>query len=201
MSRQNQTIAIPPSTEFTIVFPSMNFDSKLDSRFDSSFYSPNLTDGKALTQEISQFLNDIEKAIKPFTSKIRRALYYLLLYIVLSFFVLLYFILTRSGVLIRGSVGYIVGIVVSILILAVYVSKIEEKMILKCQETTQRLNNNFVSRGLRWHLPSRFPRWIELQKDYKKAQGFASMSQFGDLEGQLNHNKKYIPPLKNNNSE
>ena len=194
MTRQTSTITIPPTTEFTIVFPSINFDSKLDSKFDSSFYSPNLTDGRASVQEIMQVLTNIESTIKPFTSQIRRALYYLLFYIVFSFFVLLYFIFTVSGILILATIAYVVGIVASILILALCVSRIEEKMILKCQEIIQRHNNNFVSRGLRWHLPTRFPRWIELRKDYNKSRGIAGMYQFGQNSSQLNEHKKYVPP-------
>ena len=59
-------IAIPPTTDYTVVFP----HDALAKRFDTGFYSPALTDGRASREEIEQVLREVEAVRKPFASKI-----------------------------------------------------------------------------------------------------------------------------------
>ena len=199
MSSQTTIVAVPPTTEYTVIFPSTDFEAK----FDSSFYAPNLTDGRASTQEITQVLSDLESTRKPWTLKIRRAGYIMLLYVFLSFFTFLYFLLTvggESGIFIIGIIAYLVGIIAAVLILILYLKKVDGKMRPKCQETIDRHNQNFAPRGLRWHLSKDFPRWVELWKDYYQPQGFRNqpigVPQFGQnysyQQGQLSQNM-YVP--------
>ncbi len=179
MDNQTTTVAIPPTTEYTVIFPSSAPTIGVEAKFDSSFYAPNLTDGRASKQEIIQVLSDIESTLKPWADKIKRAGYYILAYVFLSFFAFLYFLLTAGGeslVFIIGPVAFILGIILSLVILIFYFKNLDAKMRPKCQETIDRHNQSFLPRGLRWHLPcpNGFPKWIELWKDYSQPQGFVN---------------------------
>jgi hypothetical protein len=162
---------IPPTSAYTIVFPSPAFDAK----FDSSSYYPTLTDGKASTQEITQVLSDIESTIKPFNEKIKRAGYIFLLYVILSFLPALYFFFAKgdkSVAFIVSIAAFCAGAIVGLVIwICCYIRKVDAKMLPKCQEAIDRHNQDFAQKGLRWHLPPSFPRWVELWKDYKRPQG------------------------------
>jgi len=186
MSNQTATAGIPPTTQYTIIFPSPNFDSK----FDFGFYSPNLTEGRASTQEITQVLSDIESTIKPFNEKIKKAGFILLAYVILSFLpsVCLFFAKgDKSAAFIVSIVAFCVGAIAGLVIWICYIQKVDAKMVPKCQEKIDRHNQDFVHRGLRWHLPTSFPRWVELWKDYSQPQGVGI--------GQSYPNKNsYVPP-------
>lgn len=50
----------PPTTDFALVFPL----DRTKRKFDKSFYSPALTDGRMSTEQLKIFLKDIEKIVK-----------------------------------------------------------------------------------------------------------------------------------------
>ncbi len=188
MSNQSAMAGIPPSSAYTLVFPSPNFDSK----FDSSSYTPNLTDGKASTQEINQVLSYIETTIKPFNEKIKRAGYILLAYVILSFLpaAILFFAKgDKSPPFIVSIIAFCAGAIIGLVLWIAYINKVDAKMLPKCKEVVERHNQDFFSRGLRWHLPTSFPRWVELWKDYSQPQGQPiNVPQFGQ--------NTYIPPAQ-----
>ena len=206
MSAQTTPVAVPQTTEYTVVFPAIDFESK----FDSSFYAPNLTDGRASVQEITQVLSDLESTRKPFVKQIRRAGCLIVSYSVLSFLAFLYFLLTMDagsgGMIIAAIIAFFIGIIASLVILILYLKGVDAKMKPKCQETIDRHNQNFLPRGLRWHLPANFPKWIELWKDYYQPQGVRNqpigVPQFGQnypyqQQGQSDQGQNmYRPPFQ-----
>lgn len=202
MSIQTSLFAVPPTTKQTIIFPSIDLESKFRYRF----YNPKLTNGKASKQEITEVLTDIEKITKPYSGKIRRAsYYYFLAYVILSFIALLYFLITaddKSGVFNDALLAFFAGLGASILLLFLYLRIIEKKMIRKCHETIKKHNEKFVSKGLTWHLPADFPRWIELWKDYAKPQDVVNQTSdvsglgqnFSDIKEEQPKKSNYVPP-------
>ncbi len=202
MSLQTSLFAFPPTTKQTIIFPSTDLESKFHYRF----YNPKLTDGRASKQAIAQVLTDIEITIKPYSGRIKRAgYYYFLAYVILSFIALLYFLITadeKSGVFNDALLAFFGGLGASILILFIAMRIIEKRMLRKCHEAIKKHNENFVPKGLRWHLPPDFPRWIELWKDYIKPRESVnqanSVSELGESPS-LNQEEKaskksYVPP-------
>ncbi len=159
-------IAIPPTTAYTVVFP---YDAT-GQRFDTGFYSPGITDGRASADEIHHVLADIDSVRKPFAAKMTSAIccYIVSLMAVVGCYVL-------GMVNIAGAapesipilvIGFIVAVVAIIWVFIARVRKVNEEMKKKCTEAAARHNQNFASRGLRWHIPVHFPRWVELWKDY-----------------------------------
>ena len=161
-------IAIPPTTDYTVVFP----HDDLAKRFDTGFYSPALTDGRASKEEIEQVLREVEAVRKPFASKIVSAVccYILSLFAAIGGFI---FLMISVGGGPGGDmipfyiIGYIAFLVAIIVVFALRIKSITEQMKTKCREVLDRQNQNFASRGLRWHIPVHFPRWVELWKDYR----------------------------------
>ncbi len=164
-------IAIPPTTATTVVFP-----STADGRaFDSGFYSPGLTNGRASFEEINQFLTEINTLRVANGSQTAsgiccRALCF--------FFTLILFALCM--VLVISSIpaltplvviGFFVFLVTLIMTLVKRSERAQTEFKAKCQVIVNQHNQNFASRGLRWHLPVYFPRWVELWKDYSVNQG------------------------------
>jgi len=180
-------IAIPPTTAYTVVFP---FDA-IGKRFDSGFYSPGVTDGRATIEEINHVLADIENTRRPIASKIMSAIccYIISLLAVVGCYVF-------GMVSIAGTspesipflvIGFIVAVIAVIWVFIARVRKVNEELKTKCQEVANRHNQNFSSRGLRWHIPVHFPRWVELWKDY------VNQGQGQNFPGQQ---PVYMPPVQ-----
>src|SRR5689334_14785355 len=53
-------VIVPPTTDRTIVFPYI----QLTNKFETNFYSPVLTDDRLSTEELNQYLTDIENHLK-----------------------------------------------------------------------------------------------------------------------------------------
>jgi len=160
-------IAIPPTTDYTIVFP----HDAVSKRFDSGFYAPGLTDGRASREEIDQVLNEVENVRRPLASKIVSALccYIFGLFAAIGSYV--FFMVAMAGgdpelipFFVIGFIGLIVALV---WIFVVRVKNLTEQIKTKSRQVIDRHNPSFASRGLRWHVPVHFPRWIELWKDYR----------------------------------
>jgi len=160
-------IATPPTTDYTIVFP---FDEG-GKRFDSGFYSQGLTDGRVSIEEINHILAEVESTRRPIASKVWSAVccYVVSLIAAVVIYVFSLMMVAESvpefiPFLILIFIGSITG-----LVFALYkrLRGVTEEMKSKCKAVLDRHNPNFASRGLRWHIPVHFPRWVELWKDYK----------------------------------
>ena len=177
MSNQ-QVVPVPATSLYTIIFPQ---DFRL--LYDSSFYNPNLTEGRATKEEIDQLLREIEAVKKPFGKKITCALWLLLLGFLASIAMMIALPIMSvgpssydkwgrlvqtndNGELFGGIFGGLALMIFSIVYFAVYVVRNNRKSKAAVQVLLDRINPDFNSRGLRWHLPLHFPRWIELWKDY-----------------------------------
>jgi len=173
MNSDNAIIVVPPTTSITVIFP---FNAA-DKKFDSSFYSPALTDGRASFEEISQFLAEIE-AVRPTAasqggpSACRLFCLFLLLILWIARFILQ----THMNVdLIPFAIVFVVILVIFVIIILVLSSGgTRNESQAKCQAIVEKYNQNLASRGLRWYLPVSFPQWVELWKDYPQNQGAIS---------------------------
>lgn len=176
---KKQIIVIPPTTTITIVFP---FDEPTK-RFDCSFYSPHLTDGRASIQEIQQVLAEVE-AIRGSLASEGGCMGCLRLLCFLFISSLMIIALNNVDVNDSSSIPFVaIGCFVLMVSVCCCMSKRDERINNeikeRCQAAVDKHNyQSFGSRGLRWHIPIHFPRWIELWKDY---------------QGQSSSNM-YIPP-------
>ena len=187
-------ISIPSATANTVIF---QFD-KASKKFDSSFYSPALTDGKISLEEINQALKQVETAGASVAFKIRVSFcwFILLILIIISLFVYtLNFALNGKSRLISFAVfGYPVAVFVALILYILQLKRFSDELKYKCKLVVERLNPSFSCRGLRWHIPADFPQWIELWKDYqifgKQSQSQSEQDNYPEhLESNI-----YIPP-------
>jgi len=160
-------IAIPPTTDYTIVFP----HDAVGKRFDSGFYAPGLTDGRASREEIDQVLTEVENVRRPLNGKIVSAVccYIFGLFAAVGGYVFLMVSMASEvpDMIPFFVIGFIGLIIALIWIFIARVKNVNVEMKTKCKAVVDRHNPNFASRGLRWHVPVHFPRWIELWKDYR----------------------------------
>jgi len=182
-------VPIPPTTQYTVVFP-LNVWAK---QYDSSFYTPGLTDGRAQNVEIDQVLREVERIRKPFNTKIVCALWLYILGLLGCVCLMVVVPITTSGdgywdgytwveydntsAIVGSIVGGILGIFFVMIVFIVYVTRVTKASRVPVQNYFNQVNANFSSRGLRWHIPVHFPRWVELWKDYVGQQGYAGVGQ------------------------
>ena len=142
------------TTKHTIVF---RFRFKVEA-YDSSFYTPSLTDGHVTQEEANQVLRRIEEIVKPYSRKFSYAarLYYLG-----SIAVVILVVLDILPIIV-GIIG-IIAINITLFIHTNDLWKIKETPI---QSLIHEINQEFTLRGLRWHCQGHFPTRIELWKDY-----------------------------------
>jgi len=159
-------LSIPRTTEYTIVFPL----DPITKRYDSAFYSLSLTDGRVSTQEINKILAEINHARKSLSLNIPGILYCLIFVLILCVPINCYFIFWASVddyVLPCSLFGCCMLFMILLWTSIVRIGTTNNKAKAKCTEICNRHNLNFVSRGLRWHVPVNFPQCIELWKDYR----------------------------------
>lgn len=159
-------ISNPASTPQRLIFP-----LKPNQQFDTSFYNPAMTSGGASPEEINQVLTEIQAARQPIMAKIMSIQQCFILLIALSFFgmmgLTIFLILSRSPL--AGVLSFFLGLILiglSPLILRSKTAKLTQESKAAVQQVLDQYNSYFTLRGLRWVLPDRFPRWIELHKDY-----------------------------------
>jgi len=184
-----QFVAIPPTTHFTVVFPY----NQNENTFDSGFYSPFLTDGRAHLEEINRVLKEIETVLKPFTKKIVQAIICFITTIFLALAGFLYFMICiaayNNDLIVVGVISFAGTLIFSAIYILMTFYNSNKKSRVACQAVIDRANQQaFNHRGLRWHLPVHFPKWVELWKDYY-GQGQ------GQGQGQMGTQPVYIPPV------
>jgi len=160
-------IGAPPTTEYTVVF---QFD-QIGKRFDTGFYTPGLTGGRASLEEINHVLADIENTRRPIASKAISAVccYILSLFACIGVYIFALISISDSApdMIPFFIIAFIASMILVIVVFIVRIRKINEETKTKCKAVADRHNQNFASRGLRWHIPVNFPSWIELWKDYQ----------------------------------
>jgi len=170
MSRLVIIVPIPDSTPDKVVFSIDHND-----RFDTSAYNPGITHGRATTEEITQVTSELESALQPFISKVGKLKCSLIVWFLLIFAVIGFFGFTFVGAM--NPVGMF-GIMIGGFILMIggrffYRSKVDQ-LASDCKAVSQKIieghNASLASRGLRWVMPSYYPLWVELHKDYLWAQ-------------------------------
>jgi len=180
MSNSQVIIAIPPTTAYTVVFP---FDAS-GQRYDCGFYNPNLTDGRVSMAEIQQVLAEIQATRVPVASKAGTSVccFILSLFAIVGLYVFGLIITAENcpQLIPFAIIGFFVLIICAVVGLAKRMQRINQEMKAKCQAVIEKYNRDFAARGLRWHIPVHFPRWVELWKDYVN-QGQQTM---------------YIPPVQ-----
>ena len=65
-----------------------------------------------------------------------------------------------------GIFGGLFALIFIIIYLVIYLVRNNKKSKDAVKALIDRVNPNFTNRGVRWHLPQHYPRWIELWKDY-----------------------------------
>jgi hypothetical protein len=178
------TIKVPKTSPSVIIIPY----EELGNKFDTSAYSPALTDGRASLEEINQVLNDLEATRAPFTSKILGNI----CYYILSTFLMIGAIALCAAFVKKHGKGMLVLIICSvvmyiavIIVLTKRSKRLNAQLIAECKAVADRHNSSFASRGLRWYVPSHFPRWVELWKDYNR----------GQAQTQGQGQPIYVPPV------
>ena len=175
----SQVVPIPTTSLYTVVFPL----EVRRSQYDTSFYNPGLTDGRATQEELNQVLREVEAIKNPFSKKLTCALWLFIFGFFTSLVVMItvpvicsgnpyydnygyYHDDTNVGGMFAGIFGGLFTMIFVIVYLIIFISRNTKKSRAAVQTILDRVNPNFTSRGLRWHLPLHFPRWIELWKDY-----------------------------------
>ena len=206
MNSEHTAIAMPPTTSHVVVFPFKSADKK----FDSSFYTPALTDGRVPFEEITQFLAEIE-AQKP-TAQSNASPWRLVA--LLFLFILWTFRFVVQSKMDSDMIPYVFLVVIVLVLVIIFILVVTSKRGVneprpKCQAIVDKYNQNLASRGLRWYLPVSFPKWVELWKDYPQNQNqgvvlppvnqqpYPAVQNYGvpnqNYQGQVNNNN-YIPP-------
>jgi len=204
MTHVTHIIVIPPTTPYTVVFP----HSPVTGQFDTSFYSPMLTDGRAHPEEINRVLRELEAAGIPLTKRYKANVCCFILTLMLSIFAFMTFTFLMVSVnpaLI--PIGVVLLAVVNILTGSNFMKKIKHHNVefrRLSQEVIDRANQEFSYKGLRWVLPTLFPRWVELWKDYQPQndmntgvqQPYANYGPGGAAQPQFQQN--FYPGYQNN---
>jgi len=168
------TIAVPPSTPERLVFP-LNTSNQ---QFDTSFYHPGFTDGRAGVEEINQVIAEIQVARQPYVAKIKSAYCCYILFIFLGLFAMIAlnaFLIASIGPAgaFVGFVCYMIFVIIRVTTFRTSIANISKESKATAQKIIDKNAQSFSSRGLRWFLPIYFPLWIELHKDYLLGQNTA----------------------------
>jgi len=184
-------IAFPP-TATTVTFP---FDN-LEGKFDSSFYKPEYTDGRASEEEINTVLRDLDAVIHPLIVKLntsgRNVVISQGIFVVLA---ILCWILSQSVhpyLVWVGCLCFIYATIAPCTVLKSVLTGINKELYERSQAVVEKHNQNFSSRGLRWDLSAHFPKRIELRKDYNN-QGAVDHVTI-DVAQQSLGGQQYVPP-------
>jgi len=165
------TVAAAPATDsYKIVFP----ENEALGCFDSGFYSPNLTDGRASPAEVQEVLRELYGTKGNVAASICWIIFVYMMIIFIGVFAFVFIMV----VLIAKSMAFLpiclIGLVLIICASVYYlisaIQGINTGRNLKGKAIIDRYNPVFASRGLRWHIPSAFG-WVELWKDYSSGSG------------------------------
>ena len=160
MSSQSSIVA-PPSSSYTIRFPSDR--GSCEFKYKHSFYSSDMTDGRASLDEIKYILREIEVPIQSCNSKVLGSFCCLPITIGLM---LLISGASNSHQMNSKKIFFILGAIAALVVFVIYAVVTRNEMKDECKTIVQKWNRNWIYRGLSWHMPKNFPRCIELHKEY-----------------------------------
>lgn len=162
----SRLVPVPPTTDLTIIFPLDAFARS----YDSSFYSPVLTGGRASHEEINQILAEVQTIRKPYAKKVGLFLCCFFFYLIACIFGLLLWDfnvdLSDGANVAIGIVVFVAAVIVGMIVFIKTIKNMTIESRNKVQDLFARVNANFTGRGLRWNAPVHFPRWVELWKDF-----------------------------------
>ncbi len=173
----SQQHIIPPITRDTIVFPAWNSKIPENFMFSHEFYSPEMTDDRISREEIQDFISEVN-ADQRKTSKNHDSgrskeegvlrIYLFLCLMFLPQYIDRYFDHFVAEIMIVTNISA-VTILIFYMVLSDNRHNKEKNIKIRagCQKIVDKYNETLSIRGLRWHLPEKFPLWIELCKDYK----------------------------------
>ena len=168
--------SILQTTENKIIFPAHYFKlhqkPQLKRNYIFSQDLSNMTDDQVFHDEVQDFLSEMNagyrKALKSFDGQMKEKLIVLPLNILVGFIILVsylpYSLYEEMGAILWAIfLGFF-----CIFMLERYgnqVKKEKTQVWTECQKIVEKYNETFLYRGLRWHLPEKFPLWIELCKE------------------------------------
>ncbi len=156
----------PLSNDYVIVFP-LNLSDK---KFSRTIYSPEMTNGRASTEEVNQALSLFELAMSgavtksEFSTSLRRRF----LYPFLILWVFCMFIMYRSSPLLW--LGFAIYCIVGICCLFRNKKTQNTRTKADSQSVLDFVQPGYLSKGLRWRIPEESYEWIELIKEYRESE-------------------------------
>jgi len=150
-----------------------------------------MTDGRASVADIQKFFSDIQSMVAEYSPKRWKQLEFIFVFLWLTvgpivLIIVLTIISTPSSTSSDDTTlnviflpwGFCFVLLVCAWISCTCIRSIGHKKKKKMMQLVQQyLENNqasWVERGLKWQLPSDFPYWIELYKEYKASAGMGS---------------------------
>jgi len=181
--QQGPVIYVPPTTDSALVF---HYD-KSKKKFDRNFYTSYLTEGRSNPEQMDTFFSAIEKKINKKMDKINKLTKIFTVWMIFGFvmFILGGFMIFSddeySDIMYDDSYGdydiadtYFTGFMIYVFMLLFYsvllqfIHRRKQKKTKKSVENyIKKHSGEFAAQGLRWNIPSAFPHWIELWKDYR----------------------------------
>lgn len=161
-------VIVPPSTASVLVFPFHSAAKK----FDTTFYTPAMTNNRLSLDDINRFIHKLEAARKPITQKQNGLIWWFSLVVFLSMGTIIAFDLKigiqRPNLIPLFTVG-VVCLCLGIGVLLIMSAKsLGKKAKSRCQHIIDQHYHEYQSKGLSWYIPEHYPRWIELHKEYNK---------------------------------
>ena len=187
---------VPTSTDYTIVITYSGTQKK----FDRTLYAPAMTGGRATSEEVKQVLLGLENVL-PKSSSTWSAVPGIFFVVALASF--FYLQMWRNGYMMQI---YSVFAVCTLILLCALVCKSDsakhKKARAQADAFIQGVQPSFEARGLRWHLPSVFPYYVQLFKDYREQGTAQNISQVPQGLPQTNNTTQstypmYLPPPNN----
>ncbi len=187
MSNSTNQIWIPPTTSKTVVFP---FD-KESKTLQKNFYEPELTSDQVSIGEVNQFFNDIESEFKSSETDLASCCFVFIIMILFLMDFMVTIVLSTSpdrafelftneeAIALAWIVPFVIFLIFKLCNGQLDDDNFSNQRNWKCRDIVEEYNGTLESKGLKWHLPEKFPAWIELTKhmDKKSNDGFAITNQ------------------------
>jgi len=163
-------VPAPKSSSTCLVFPF----SSLTNQYDSSFYDPTMTDGRATYEEVSQILIELQDSYNEIIADMRSAtMKLMILGLLIVPLVCLIFVKTLrflyQSYIDEGTFAIAIALICTYFAGRCFSSA-------QARNQTERetaphkifaqANQSFVPKGLRWVVPLDYPWWVELHKVY-----------------------------------
>ena len=157
---------IPGTTGDRVIFPKM-----LSEAYCFRKYVPEQTKNRVSVEQVETVLKEIETVYKPFAKRVNKAFLCFIVNFCLAIALSIpYFIyvspLYKSALLPIGIVGVILWIFVPTIYCVVSVSIVNTGGREASEKVIEKYNRELKGLGVRWCLPEKFPKWIELWNDF-----------------------------------